>query len=122
VGGVGGAHTEGSSSSGAAATVQGHVRRVPASMIAVEKIDNETVELKRVSTVASFRRYGLSKLLLTRAEAFARGHGYKRIVLGTSSAQLPAINMYEKAGYKLIESKYRWFAGFAELTFEKKLD
>lgn len=94
---------------------------VPAATLALEKVNDTTAEIKRVSTLPAYQRRGLSRRLLAAGEAFARQQGYTKLVLGTSSVQHSAIVMYEAAGFVLMARHYRWFEGFAELEFEKQL-
>lgn len=59
-------------------------------------VDGEKVKLGRMAVAREHRGTGIAGLLLDAADAEARALGGRRIVLG---AQLPAIGIYERAGY-----------------------
>jgi putative acetyltransferase len=61
-------------------------------------------ELKRIFVKKAFRGRGLSKLLLSELEAWARERGAARIFLETGFKQLEAISLYEKTGFARIEN------------------
>lgn len=58
--------------------------------------DGEKVKLGRMAVAREHRGTGIAGLLLEAADREARALGGRRIVLG---AQLPAIGVYERAGY-----------------------
>jgi heme-degrading monooxygenase HmoA/GNAT superfamily N-acetyltransferase len=72
-------------------------------------ISPDTVELKRMWVPPSHRRQGLSKRILEKIEATARGRGFTRAVLETGALQPEAILLYSKSGYVTI-AKYGEFA------------
>ena len=72
----------------------------PAGCGAVRRIDQNAAELKRMYVVPSFRRRGISRLLLEALEAEARRLGATRLVLETGIRQDAALALYALAGYK----------------------
>ena len=58
--------------------------------------DGERIKLGRMAVARSRRGEGIAALLLAEADRQAAAHGAKRISLG---AQLPAVSVYERAGY-----------------------
>jgi len=58
--------------------------------------DGDAARLGRLAVQRAARRRGLARRLLDAAEAWAREHGRRRIVL---SAQTYALTLYEGAGY-----------------------
>ena len=68
-------------------------------MVAVQRKDGDTAELKRMRVAAERRRSGLGQRLLELAEGFCRQMGYRRIVLDTTDRQAAARRLYEKNGY-----------------------
>jgi GNAT superfamily N-acetyltransferase len=57
-------------------------------------------ELKRMFVRPEFRRHGVGRALLARAEAEARVRGYNSLVLTTSAEMMPlAQHLYESMGY-----------------------
>jgi GNAT superfamily N-acetyltransferase len=58
-----------------------------------------TVEVKRMYVAPTARARGLGRLMLTRLEQSAAGHGAEAVVLETGLRQPEAIALYESAGY-----------------------
>ena len=83
---------------------------------ALQRIDGETAEVKRMWIHSEWRGLGLGRRLLTTLEATAGELGYLRIVLDTNSELVEAIRMYRAAGYESIERyndnpyALQWFA------------
>lgn len=59
------------------------------------------IEVRRMYVDFAFRRAGLARAMLQHAEICARQNGFAKIVLSTSSLQLPALTLYRSAGYEL---------------------
>lgn len=70
------------------------------SMGAYRKCDNETAEIKRIRIDLDHQRKGFGQKILTALEESARIKGYKRLILDTTSRQIPAQKLFEKNGYK----------------------
>lgn len=64
-----------------------------------------TAELQRMSVSKTCRKMGVASKLLEELLKHSREEGLEKIVLSTSSAQRPAIRLYRKFGFKLIEGK-----------------
>jgi GNAT superfamily N-acetyltransferase len=60
-------------------------------------------EIKRMFTITSVRRRGISRLILTRLEEIALELGYTSLRLETGSPQPEAIALYVSAGWEPIE-------------------
>lgn len=71
-------------------------------MGALKKINNETVELKRMRVHPKFQGQGIGQRLLEILEQKSKKHGFKKIILDTTIKQIAAQKMYEKNGYKEI--------------------
>ena len=67
----------------------------------LEPSDAEAIELRRMYVDFPYRRMGIARALLAHAEELAGRHGFARMVLSTSSLQLPALALYRSAGYTL---------------------
>ncbi len=74
----------------------------PVACGAVRRIDEDAGELKRMYVAPSFRRRGISRLLLEALEAEARRLGATRLVLETGTRQQAALALYALAGFKSI--------------------
>lgn len=69
--------------------------------VALTPPDGSTVTLKRMYLRADLRGRGYGSTLLETAIATARAEGRSRILLDTSTAQLDARRLYERAGFVL---------------------
>lgn len=85
----------------------------------LQRIDECTVEIKRMWLDSSLRGLGLGKQLLVRLEQLAGELGYHSVVLDTNEALTEAISMYSSAGYVVTE---RYNANpYAHHWFRKEL-
>jgi len=88
--------------------------------VAVQKLERDIGELKRLYVVPDRRREGIGKRLLQAALAAAREMGYRRIRLDTVASMKEAICLYQNAGfYGIGPYCFNPIAGAA--FFEKKL-
>jgi GNAT superfamily N-acetyltransferase len=78
-------------------------------------------EIKRMYTVPSARRRGISRALLARLEAEASGLGYRRLQLETGLRQPEAIALYESAGYHRIATYGQYEGDELSVCFAKHL-
>ena len=67
------------------------------------KYNNESIELKRMYVVPSFRRRNLASRILVELEAMASSKGYHSCILETGMNQPEAIMFYRKHGYSQTE-------------------
>lgn len=63
-------------------------------------LDRETVELRKMYLRPEMRGFGLGKRLLDDAVQFARGAGYKKMVLETNGKLVQAIGLYQARGFR----------------------
>ncbi len=63
------------------------------------RIDDDTVEIKRMYVLNAVRRRGLARLMLAELEATALAAGAHRVELNTGDQQPEAIALYESSGY-----------------------
>jgi putative acetyltransferase len=69
-------------------------------LMAHEPVDGIAVlEVKRMLVRPQFRGRGISKLVLQRLEAIARGRGAEKLVLMCGPRQPEALRLYETCGY-----------------------
>ena len=77
--------------------------------------DREDVaELRRLRVDSEWRRVGVGTTLNQTALEWARGKGFREVVLNTTSAQIPALALYSKLGFQEI---FRSFVGAYELIW-----
>jgi len=63
------------------------------------RIDETTVEVKRMWTHADFRGQGLARVILAALEQEAARRGYSTVVLSTGPRQPEAVRLYLATGY-----------------------
>jgi GNAT superfamily N-acetyltransferase len=71
----------------------------------VVKVDEQTAKLRMLILTPKARGLGLGARLTDEAMAFARSKGYKKMVLWTNSILYAARGIYEKRGFRLIQSE-----------------
>ena len=79
------------------AEVDGQVKGI----VGIQGREDGEAELRRMSVATDSRRQGIGRKLLETTDEFCRQQGYKRIRLGTASHLLPAVAMYQSAGYRM---------------------
>ncbi len=74
-------------------------------MFGLERVDAETMELRRMYVADAARGRGLGRLLLRHAEAECMKAGCRRLTLSTSEVQRAALALYRGAGYRLVREE-----------------
>lgn len=88
-----------------------YVDRVPAGALGVQLVPEQARvedvdvtgagELKRLYVRPAYRRHGVGRALMLRAEAEARSRGYDALLLTTNAEMMPlAQHLYESLGYE----------------------
>ncbi|MFX0022684.1 MAG: GNAT family N-acetyltransferase [Candidatus Hermodarchaeota archaeon] len=73
--------------------------------IAIVKIDDNTAQLRWLLVEPHLRNKGIGTKLMQEALTFCKNRGYQKVILGTFSDLINARRLYEKNGFKLVESK-----------------
>ncbi|MFX1527755.1 MAG: GNAT family N-acetyltransferase [Promethearchaeota archaeon] len=73
--------------------------------IAISKIDDKNAQLRWLLVEPHMRNYGIGTKLIHEALNFSKNQGYQKVILGTFSDLIIARRLYEKHGFKLVESK-----------------
>ncbi len=73
--------------------------------IAIVKIDDNTAQLRWLLVEPHMRNKGIGTKLMHEALTFCKNRGYQKIILGTFSDLQIARKLYEKNGFRLVESK-----------------
>ena len=88
-------------------------------MGALKKVDQKTVEIKRMRVHPSKQGLGYGKQMLSELTQNARKIGYSKVVLDTTTKQIAAQQMYLKDGFK--EVKRGKMGSFEVIFYEKEL-
>ena len=85
-----------------ARVVMAYYQIIPVGCGAFRLVDEQTIEIKRMYTLPSYRNQSVGKRILNQLETWARGEGFSVSKLETGINQPEAIAAYEKSGYKRI--------------------
>ncbi|HEY8634935.1 MAG TPA: GNAT family N-acetyltransferase [Candidatus Dormibacteraeota bacterium] len=88
---------------------------------AVRRVDEETVEVKRMYVDPEVRGRGVAKEILKRLEADARAMGASRLVLETGVYQEEAIGLYRLVGFNVIDCFGEYTGVPTSVCFEKAI-
>jgi len=86
---------------------------------AFKKLDNETIEIKRMYVKFAHRGSGTAQAILNSIELWASEKGFKKCILETGNRQVEAIKFYKKAGYKSIPNYGQYIHMEDSNCFEK---
>ena len=64
-----------------------------------KKFDEDSAEIKRMYVAPSSRGKGISRMILSELEVWAKEEGYAKTILETGTAQIEAIGLYKNSGY-----------------------
>ena len=85
-----------------ASVIMAYDHTIPVASGAFRPVDEQTIEIKRMYTLPSYRNQGIGKRILIALEQWARAEGFLVSKLETGINQPEAIAAYEKSGYKRI--------------------
>ena len=88
---------------------------------AYKRIDDATVEIKRVWTSSAHRRHGYAKRVMDELENRAKAAGYTRSVLTTGARQPEAVALYLAIGYEPLFDLDGDYEEISYLEFAKPL-
>ena len=86
---------------------------------AFKKLDNETIEIKRMYVKFAHRGSGTAQAILNSLELWASEKGFKKCILETGNRQVEAIKFYKKFGYKSIPNYGQYIHMEDSNCFEK---
>ena len=93
--------------------------RLVGTVAAVAKDD--ALSIRSMAVLPSARGQGIGKILLAEVERFARGGGFRRLLLSTTPFLDDAIHLYERFGFERTPDGPHDLAGTPLFTMEKKL-
>jgi putative acetyltransferase len=76
-----------------------------AGMFGLEGLGTQAAELRRMYVDPAFRRHGLARRMIERAEETCRAAGTPTLTLSTSQLQQAALAFYRNAGYVLVREE-----------------
>lgn len=85
-----------------------------------KKIDDDTIEIKRMFVDPEIRGKGIASKIVYALEVWAKEIGYKCAILETGIDFDDAVNLYKKAGYRVIDN-YGPYEGKAKSLCLKKI-
>lgn len=83
------------------ATVREHI----IGMIGVQRIAENSAEMRRLRVRRVYRRFGVGTMLMRKALAFCKHQGYLKVVLDVRIERGPAIQLFEKFGFALARTR-----------------
>lgn len=86
---------------------------------AIQSLDDQTVEIKRMYVRPAYRGNGIARRLLSALEDLAAGSHYPLIRLETGARQPESIRLYESAGYRPIPPYGPYVHSPLSLCYEK---
>ncbi len=90
---------------------------------ALRPMENVTVgEVKRMYVRPGARGKGISRLILSALEDFARQHGFRVLRLETGTRQIEAMGLYQSAGYERIDCYGIYINEPLSRCYEKRIE
>ena len=86
---------------------------------ALRRIDELTVEVKRMYVAPAGRRRGVARRMLAELERLAAAFGYERVILETGIFQPEALAFYDSVGYRRTPPYGRYVGNPESVCFEK---
>tara|TARA_R110002073_G_scaffold72537_1_gene177396 strand:+ start:393023 stop:393472 length:450 start_codon:yes stop_codon:yes gene_type:complete len=92
---------------------------IPVACGAIKEFSKDSVEIKRIYVLPTFRGQQIAQQILTELERCAKELNYSKCILETGYNQPEAIKLYNKCNYRVIEN-YGQYKGIAtSICFEK---
>jgi len=94
---------------------------LPVACGAIKEFDTETMEVKRMFTLDSYRGKGFATKVLTELENWALELGYSKCILETGLRLPDAVRLYQRNGYLQILNYGQYVEMENSVCFEKRL-
>ena len=95
--------------------------KTPVSCGAIKEFDANSMEIKRMFTISTYRGKGIATRVLQELEKWAMEMDFKKCILETGIRQPDAIRLYNKNGYKSITNYGQYENIKNSRCFEKPL-
>jgi putative acetyltransferase len=93
----------------------------PAGCGCFKKVDDNTIEIKRMFVKPDERKHGFASGILNELETWAKEDGYIYSIAETVKKQQEAITFYQKNGYKIIPNYGQYIGMESSICFRKRL-
>jgi putative acetyltransferase len=93
----------------------------PAGCGCFKKLDDSTVEIKRMFVKPDERKQGIASSILSELEIWAKEDGFSYALLETGDKQDEAIALYQKAGYTIIPNYGQYSGMESSICMRKEL-
>ena len=94
---------------------------IPIGCGAFRKVDDSSVEIKRMYVKPNERGSGVAKEILNFLETWAKENKFQRCILETGDRQVEAVRFYQKLGYYRIPNYEQYTEMENSLCFEKTI-
>ena len=88
---------------------------------AIKKLEETSMEVKRMFVKEKSRNKGIAKKILSELEVWAKELGYQKCILETGKRQFEAVQLYHKCGYKVIPNYGQYKNMDNSICFKKEL-
>ena len=78
-------------------------------VIAVEPIGGNRLEIKNLAVAEQHQKKGYARQLINYVISLAASSGYKILVVKTCHTSLPALQLYQKAGFRITRKEENYF-------------
>ena len=95
---------------------------VPIGCGAIKKIDDNSMEIKRMYVLPEKRGQGVASKILSSLEVWTKELGFSKCVLETNKTMLDAVALYQKAGYQIIPNYGQYIEVETSICFAKSLN
>ena len=86
---------------------------------AIQKINDDTVEIKNIAVDTVFQGQGVGQELLLDITDLVKSKGFNQIIIGTGDAGIKQLYVYQKVGFEIFEIKHKFFIdNYPEPIFE----
>jgi len=98
-----------------------YINNVAVGCGAIKKLNDTSMEIKRMYVSTTQRGIGIAQKLIAELEIWTKELGFKKCVLETGKRQKAAVKFYEKCNYKVIENYGQYIGMENSICFEKNV-
>ncbi len=98
-----------------------YINNVAVGCGAIKKLNDTSMEIKRMYVSTTQRGIGIAQKLIAELEIWTKELGFKKCVLETGKRQKAAVKFYKKCNYKVIENYGQYIGMENSICFEKNV-